>query len=197
MSHGYIAWLCAFSYLDKIESFIKISFCGLPAHFFLSGGDIPGLNFFFFCLQRQCEDSIGFWLVPIGSGVDFLCGFQLERYHIHGLHICQNSTSFPVCHQIPSTVMQGFCLLAEDPLRGVCRFLGGRLWGGEFELLTLGACGVWVYVTLPSVYILLRPDNVGEVLSYTPSMLITLNPRKTKDQCERPLGDCAERCCRC
>lgn len=41
----------------------------------------------------------------------------------------------------------------------MCRFLGGRLYGGEFELLTLSACGVWVYVTLPSVYILLRPDN--------------------------------------
>lgn len=118
--------------------------------------------------------------MPVGSGVDFLCGFQLEWCHIHGLHICQNTTSFPVYHQIPSTVMQGFCLLAEDPLQGVCRFLGGRLWGGKFELLTLGACGVWVYVTLPSVYILLRPDNVGEVLSYTPSMLITLNPRKTQ-----------------
>lgn len=49
--------------------------------------------------------------------------------------------------------------MAKDPLQGVCRFLGGRLWGGEFELLTLSACGVWVYVTLPSVYTLLRPDN--------------------------------------
>lgn len=70
--------------------------------------------------------------------------------------------------------------------------MGGRLWGGEFELLTLGACGVWVYVTLPSVYILLRPDNVGEVLSYTPSMLITLNPRKTQRISVRGLSGTAQ-----
>lgn len=40
-------------------------------------GGVPGLNFPF-CLQWQCEDSVRVWLVPIGSGIDSLCGFQLE-----------------------------------------------------------------------------------------------------------------------
>lgn len=35
------------------------------------------------------------WSLPISSSLDFLCGFLLDWYCIIGLHIGQNSSSFP------------------------------------------------------------------------------------------------------